>query len=212
MSSNTPPSEDEKPWWKNSLSIYVAVVGVAVLSTGATFAYLDRGDAAATTLVFLGAAATILAPLFPRIQEFQLTLTGIKGSLRREVVKRVRKAPLEALEGMFPLLASEDVAVRVVTVPGRFNGKTLTQDLTYLRPNMLISVLALQEPNGRWSVGGVIADQPLRTGQRMLIAGPTEIIDRFAEIIWEGDAAFERAKAELMAQAELLKKQSERPT
>lgn len=199
----------EKSWAaRNALGIYVATVGLSLLAVGATFAYLGRGGAVAVTLATLGAAALILAPLFPSLESIQIGSSGISLSLRRQVARLVKEAPPETLEGVLPLLSDEQVRVRVGTVPPRFAGKTL-KDLAYIRQDLLITVMAVEETGRRWMAGGMVSDRMLREGERLLVAGPPEITEAFVRILWEqDDERFEQEVRALTARARLLRERT----
>jgi hypothetical protein len=190
---------------RNALAIYVAAVGAAILSLGSVLAILGRGGAASVALASLGAAAMILAPLFSKIEAIAVGAHGISLSIRKEVEKQVGQASVDTLEGILPLLTSDGVDVRVAIVPPRFNGMTL-RDLPYIRQNLLLSVVAVEEQKDRWLAGGMITERSLREGERLLLAGPRDVADGFVRILWEpDDALFERQRNALASRAALLK-------
>jgi hypothetical protein len=195
----------------NAVGIYTAVVGVLLLSPGIALAFLERGGGAAVALVSAGAAALILAPIFSRIERLEFTGRGFSVWLRREVEKKIGEASMDTLEGILPMLTSENVWVRVGIVPKRFHGKTLI-DLPYIRQDLLISVVAVEEAPGRWLAGGAVTERPLREGERMLMAGPSDIVDSFVRLMSEpDDGRFEREREALVSRGSLLKKQLSTP-
>jgi hypothetical protein len=200
--------ENQGRWLgERAIGIYTAVVGLLLLAPGIALAFLQRGGAAAVALVTVGAAALILAPIFSRIERLEVSGKGFSVWLRREVQKRIGEASMDTLEGILPMLTSENVWVRVGVVPKRFDGKTL-KDLPYIRQDLLISVVALEEVPGRWLAGGAVTDRPLREGERILMAGPSDIIESFVlDMSDPEDRRFEQAIEALKSRGKLLKTQ-----
>jgi hypothetical protein len=214
MEPTTERDDESQGRWlgERAVGIYTAAVGLLLLAPGIALAFLQRGGAAAVALVSVGAAALILAPIFSRIERLEVTGKGFSVWLRREVQKRIGEASMDTLEGILPMLTSENVWVRVGVVPKRFDGMTL-KDLPYIRQDLLISVVALEEVPGRWLAGGAVTDRPLREGERMLMAGPSDIIESFVLVMSDpDDRRFEQELEALKSRGRLLKEQWGIPT
>lgn len=187
-------------------AIYTAVVGVILLGLGLLLSWQEKSAASAATLVLLGACALIAAPLIPRVEELQVGAKGVALSLRRKATRLVGSAPPETLGGVIPLLESSEVSVRQLTVPRQFDGKTLTDPLLgFLRPELHLSVIAVEDAPGHWLAGGAVSDHVLKAGSRLLATGHPEILNGFADLPWGAeDGSFKERLAQLKARAAYL--------
>lgn len=185
--------------------LYVASISAILLAVGVVLSWQGKSTASATTLVLLGSCGMITAPLFPRIENLRMGLKGFALSIRREVVELVQRAPQETLTGVLPLLETDEFTVRQLTVPPRFDNKRLIDDdLLFVRRDLRLSVIAIEQPGGRWRAGGAISDEPLRVGGRLLTAGQREILDAFSTLLWTGDESYSSQLSELIARASYL--------
>ncbi len=147
--------------------IYLIVTGMALLAIA--WGLVDRAASVAATAFLFGGGALIIAPFRRGCRAF--------GSDRSSSPCESRSpADTETLEGVLPLLTSEEVSVRRVRVPGRFAGRRLVdRELAFLRPGLNISVLAVRQPGDeRWQAGGATSELELQKNAQLLVAGPRE--------------------------------------
>ena len=132
----------------------------------------EGASSAAAVLFLLGGGALVAAPLVSRL-EGDLRIGPLQLTLRQQVINAAREASEESLEGVLPLLATEDVSVTRLRVPARFEGKRLIDpDLSFLRQKLNVTVLGILFPEEQhWRAGGVVSELPWREGAEVLVAG-----------------------------------------
>jgi hypothetical protein len=184
--ANTEPTPNKKEGICGTC-IYIAVVGLALLSIG-WGAILKNAVPAATTAFLLGGGSLVVAPFVSRL-EGRLRIGPVELTLRQQVIKAVQSANEESLEGVLPLLTSEEVSVARLRAPGRFAGRRLVDpELSFLRQRLNVSVLGVRQPGEeRWRAGGAISDLQLREGAVLLVAGHPDTLSYLRFLVVSDD-------------------------
>ncbi|MDP9225399.1 MAG: hypothetical protein M3P18_16455, partial [Actinomycetota bacterium] len=166
---------------------YTAVAGLILLGLG--WLAVERSSAAAAaTLFVLGGGALITAPFVSRL-EGTLRIGPVELTLRQQVLTAVRHASDDSLEGVLPLLTSDDVSVATLRVPDRFEGLRLTDDeLGFLRKKLNVSVLGIMRPGAeRWRAGGEASELELHGDDQLLVAGHPDVLSYLRFLIASDD-------------------------
>lgn len=171
-----------RSWWLTHWqTLYLGAVGLLLVWVSLIAMQRDS-EAAAASFALLAGGALIVAPFAPQI-EGTLRIGAVELTLRRRAIEAVKQAPIDSVEGVLPLLESDDIGVEQVPVPRQFVGKALTSpDLAYLRPDLKLSVIAVRRRGeSGWRAGGSISDELLEEGSVMLVAGPRDALRQFRE-------------------------------
>ncbi len=150
--------------------IFLVVAAGSLLLLG--WLVVKEGAAPAAAVLFvLGSGALITAPFAPRL-EGALRIGPLQLTLRQQVINAAQKASEESLEGVLPLLTSDDVSVTRLRVPSRFDGMRLTVELQFLRQKLNVSVLGILMPGeDQWMAGGGVSELAWREAAEVLVAG-----------------------------------------
>lgn len=99
-----------------------------------------------------------------------------------EFVEAAKSAPESAFEAVLPLLR-DDVASDVIELGPTYAGARLVDpELSWLRPELNVTVIAIQRPGDvAWSGGGRISTTPLTAGTRLAVFGERPDIAAAAE-------------------------------
>jgi hypothetical protein len=167
--------------------IYTVVVGLALLGLG-WGAILKDAVPAASTAFILGGGSLLIAPFVSRL-EGRLRIGPVELTLRQQVIKAVQSANEGSLEGILPLLTSDEVSVARLRVPRRFAGRRLVDpELSFLRQKLNVSVLAIRQPGDEgWRAGGAISELELRDGAELLVAGHPDTLSYLRFLIASDD-------------------------
>jgi hypothetical protein len=165
--------------------IYVAAVGLLLLVVG--LATVDEDGPAAGVLFLLGGGAMITAAFVSRI-EGSLRIGPLHLTLKEQVIKAASAADERTLEGVLPLLTSNNVSITTVSVPSRFDGtRLIDEELSFLRKQLNVTVLGVQ-PSGQneWVAGGVVSEHRLQSGDKLLLAGHPDVLD-YVRLLFAAD-------------------------
>jgi hypothetical protein len=167
--------------------IYIALVGLVLLGLG-WGAILEDAVPAATAAFILGGGALVVAPFVSRL-EGRLRIGPVELTLRQQVIRAAESADEESLQGVLPLLTSDEVSVVRIRVPRRFVGRRLVDsELSFLRQRLNVSVLGVLQPGSeRWRAGGEISDLELDENAELLVAGHPDTLSYLRLLVASDD-------------------------
>lgn len=156
-------------------SAAMAAAGAATFAAGL---WLVEDDSEARAVVeAIGAAAVVLSPLAPRLEEVSFGLRGIGARIAsrpkgREFLEKAAEATDETLLGVLPLL-EENVGVEILHVPSTVeNVKLVDEPLWFLRQKLHVEIVAIRPRDAdRWIAGGKVSQIELAPGTEMLALG-----------------------------------------
>lgn len=175
--------------------VYMAVVSLILLGLG-LFAVEETNTPAATILFTLGGGALVAVPFLSRL-EGTLRIGPLELTLRRQVINAAETASEDSLEGVLPLLASDDFRIAKIRLPDRFSGRRLVDpELAFLRKKLKLSVVGERSPgDNRWLAGGSISERELTPEIELLVAGhPDTLSYLHALIAADDDELWERVR------------------
>jgi hypothetical protein len=203
-----PPREPSRPddsWTSGRRTVYLVTLGGVLLVAGLLFAWVGRGQAAATALVLVGSGCLMLIPLLALVESFQIGPGGMSFTMKRRATELIKRASADSLAGVIPLLEDDRIGVRTVVVPPRFDGVRLVDaPLHFIRQDLHLSVIGV-EKGATWLAGGSVSELPLKAGALLLIAGEVEIIERLADLMrLSDDVQFARRLEEIKSRVRTL--------
>jgi len=153
----------------------MAAAGAATFAAGL---WLVEDDSEARAVVeAIGAAAVILSPFAPRLEEVNLGLRGVGAKIAsrprgKEFLEKAAEATDETLLAVLPLL-EKNVGVEILHVPSTMaNVKLVDEPSWFLRKKLHVEIVAIRLPDAeRWTAGGNVSQIELQPGTELLALG-----------------------------------------
>jgi hypothetical protein len=163
--------------------VYGIAVGAVLLWLG--WVANDHANVAGATVLFtFGGGALIVAPFLTRL-EGTFRIGPLELTLEKKVIRAVQRADEESLEALLPLVSREDLDVRKLKLPPRFQGHKLTDpELGFLRKTLNVSVVAIHPPDrDEWVAGGAVSELRLGRNMELLVAGHPDTLSYLAMLV-----------------------------
>jgi hypothetical protein len=151
---------------------------------------ISEDGAARAAFVGVGIFLWAIAGTAHRLENLAFRVLGVSLEARLskkehgdEFAEAAKEAPDSVLEAVIPLLR-EDVGSDVVELGPSYDGKRLVDpELAWLRPELNITVFAINRPGDgdRWTGGGRVSELQLPAGTKLALVGERADIAAAAE-------------------------------